>query len=445
MIIKNGKIITWETPNQILEGYAIKISDGIISEIIPENEINPSEGEEIIDARSQYIMPGNICAHTHFYGAFSRGMGVVGKPPSGFPEILSQLWWRLDRAIYKNDITLSSEVCLIDAIRHGTTTLIDHHASPEFIEGSLDVIAETVINAGVRASLCYEVTDRCGQNGMMQGIEENVRFMNYLKQHPNNRLAALFGLHAGLTLSNETLAMCKEKAPADSGFHVHVAEHSIDEYESLQKYGMRVVDRLDKFGILNNKSILAHAVHIDAYEMELIKMRGSWVSHQPRSNMNNAVGVADVDSMLRLEIPVCLGNDGFSNSMWDEWKSAYLVHKLWHRDPRKMPADEIATMAIYNNGRLASQMFNNKLGIIEPGAEADLIFVEYKPYTDVTIGNLPWHIVFGFRESMITSTMVAGKFLMKDRELLTLDEDKIMAEAKTASKSVWQRYSNLEE
>ena len=173
----------------------------------------------------------------------------------------------------------------------------------------------------------------------------------------------------------------------------------------------------------------------------LIKEKEAWVSHQPRSNMNNAVGLPQIESMLHLEIPVCLGNDGFSNSMWDEWRAAYLAHKLWHKDPRRMGADKIAEMAWYNNAALVKKLSGNQVGGIQEGAKADMMLVDYHPFTPMQAGNLPWHLVFGFQNSMVTTTIVDGKILMKDREILTLDEKKISFEALKLAPRVWERYN----
>lgn len=445
MLIYNSKIITWDTPNQILEDGGILIQDGVIQEIgQSSNLLKKYPEEEPIDAHSQYVMPGNICAHTHFYGAYARGMAIPGPAPDSFPQILTRLWWPLDKALTPEAVKYSAFVCLIDAIRHGTTTLVDHHASPNCIDGSLDILAEATLAAGIRASLCYEVTDRNGSDGAKQGIRENVRFIErILKDNGGGLLSATFGMHASLTLSDETLALCRGAAANPTGFHIHVAEHSIDEDDSLQKSGMRVVERLNKFGLLGEKSIIVHAVHVDTNEINILAETNTWVTHQPRSNMNNAVGMPDVGEMLSLGVRVGLGNDGFSNTMWDEWKAAYLAHKLIHADPRWMPADQIARMAIVNNRDLINAIFNcPPVGIVAPGAAADLIFVDYHPYTPLTLANLPWHIVFGFNESMVTTTIVNGKILMKDRELLTLDEERIVYEAKALAPMVWERYEN---
>ena len=447
MLIVNATIITCTNPNQILENQAILIHRGVINKIGSSPElIAEFPQEERLDARHQYVMPGNICAHTHFYGAYARGMAIPGAPPANFPEILSRLWWSLDKALNAEDVYLSAMVCIVDAIKHGTTTLVDHHASPNAINGSLDHIARAVEETGVRASLCYEVTDRDGPQKAKAGIDENMRFIRRVQSgnSTGGRLSALFGLHASLTLSDETLAACRDANNLNAGFHIHVAEHSVDEYDSLSKSNLRVVDRLDKFGILGPRSIAVHAVQVDAKEIEILARSGTWVTHQPRSNMNNGVGLPPVEDFARMGIKVCLGNDGFSNAMWEEWKAAYLGHKLVHRDPRRMNGGLLAEMALYNNASLASQLFGGaKIGSIEVGAQADLIFVDYHPYTPMTGGNLPWHIVFGFHESMVTTTIVAGNVLMLDRKLTGIDEERLAFQARKVVPQTWDRYQRI--
>ena len=438
MLINNGTLVTWGGEPRLLPGYALRVEGDRITAIGPSNELTAQPGEEVVDAGGQLVMPGNICAHTHFYGAFARGMSVPGDPPKDFPEILERLWWKLDKALTLEDGRYSALVCLVDAVKHGTTTLIDHHASPNAIDGSLDVIAEAVGQAGLRAALCYEVTDRDGPERARAGIDENLRFMRSLAASPNPQLAGTFGLHASLTLADATLEACR--AAHDGGFHIHVAEHEADEYDSLKKSGLRAVDRLARFGILGPRTIAAHCVHIDYREAELLRQTETWVTHQPRSNMNNAVGAAEVDGLLRAGVKVCLGNDGFSNAMWDEWKAAYLYHKAAHRDPRRTGGTTVTQMAVDNNAALARRFFPQApLGVIEPGALADLIFVDYHATTPLSAGNLPWHILFGFEASLVTTTMCGGKVLMRDRKLLFLDEVEIAAKSRERAAAVWER------
>jgi len=446
MLITNGQVVTFGETNEIIEHGAVRVDGALIVDVGDAARLRAAyPTDEVVDAGGQLVMPGNICAHTHFYGAFARGMAIPGDPPRDFPEILSKLWWRLDKALTLDDVRYSALVCLVDAIRHGTTTLIDHHASPNAIAGSLDVIAGAVGEAGLRASLCYEVTDRDGPARARAGIAENMRFAKAQGPKSKSQLSASFGLHASLTLSDETLADCV--AAADGlgvGFHIHAAEGVADQEDSLRKSGKRVVERLHDAGILGPRSILAHCVHVDAWEMEILRDTGTWVTHQPRSNMNNAVGVAPVETMLRGGVKVGLGNDGFSNNMWAEWKAAYLVHKLWHGDPRRAHGYDIAKMAVTNNAALARVFWPAApLGELTPGAYADLILVDYHPFTALTAGNLPWHVLFGFEADAVTSTMVAGTWLMRDRVLLTLDEAAIAAQARDLSAAVWQRYNDM--
>ncbi len=446
MIITNGRIVTWGSENQVLEGYELLIQEGIIKEIQQAGKLVAAHPEEdVLNARGQLVMPGNICAHTHFYGAFSRGMAIPGEAPKDFSEILASLWWKLDKSLDEEGVRLSALVCLVDAIKYGTTTLFDHHASPNCIDGSLDIEYEALNRAGLRASLCYEVTDRDGKDKALAGVRENGRFISRVVRGEAGPLVrAHFGLHASLTVSAETLDACLAENNGRVGFHSHAAEGVVDQTDALQKYGKRVIQRFADAGVLGARSILAHGVHVTPEEIGLLAQSGTWLSHQPRSNMNNAVGVTPVESMLRAGVKVCLGNDGFSNAMWQEWAAAYFIQKDHQADPRAMNGYDVVRLAVENNSRLATQNFEGlRIGTIEPGAAADIIFVDYQPIPPLTAGNFPWHILFGFRDGMVTMTMVAGKVLMLNRELLFLDEAEIAAKARENAAQTWERVNQL--
>lgn len=453
MLLLNGMLLTLGEEGRVIPDAALLIKENHIVDLGTSFELKRKyPAEEVMDAGGKLIMPGLICAHTHFYGAFARGMALPGEPPANFPQILERLWWSLDKVLRPDDIRYSALVCLVDAIRHGTTALIDHHASPRAVDGSLDIIAEAVQEAGLRACLCYEVSDRDGEEIAGAGIQENIRFIRKIQaptiEHPSARhkitephlLAATMGLHASLTLSDETLGWAAEEAAKlGVGFHIHVAEDKADVKDSLKKSGLRVVERLQKLGILGPKTIAAHCVHIDAYEMEILHETGTRVVHNPRSNMNNAVGVADVPGMLRRGIEVGLGNDGFSNNMFTEMHTAYLLHKLEKKDPRVMGADQVLKMAFKNNARTAELFFPGPLGELSVGAPADIILVDYHPPTPLTEGNFPWHIIFGVDGTEVDTTIVAGKVLMQAKKLNTLDEEEICARARELAARLWRR------
>ncbi len=442
MLITNARLATLGDEPRLIEDGALLIEGGSIAALGATTELTTRHPNvEQWDAAGQLVLPASICAHTHFYGAFARGMAVPGEPAANFPQVLERLWWRLDKALTLEDVRYSALVCLVDAISHGTTTLIDHHASPNGIDGSLDTIAEAVREAGLRACLCYEVTDRDGPERAQAGIAENVRFAR--SQGADDLLAASFGLHASLTLSDETLADCTAAASElGLGFHIHVAEDVADQEDSLRKSGKRVVHRLRDAGILGPRTIAVHCVHVDESEIELLAETGVWVTHQPRSNMNNGVGVAPVEALLRAGVNVGLGNDGFSNLMFAEMKAAYLVHKLAQRDPRAMGGDLVMRLAYANNARLARVFWSElRLGELCEGAAADLVLLDYRPTTPLSAGNLPWHLLFGVEASAVTATVCAGRVLMRDRKLLTLDEQAIKARSRELAARAWERVS----
>jgi len=445
MLITHGRIATFGQNPQVIEDGAICLADDQIIAVGPTAELRARYPEaEQLDAKGQLIMPGSICAHTHFYGAFARGMAIPGAPARNFVEILQKLWWRLDRALDEESIRLSALVCLVDAIRNGTTTLIDHHASPNLIDGSLDLCADAIVQSGLRVCECYEVTDRNGPEGAQAGIVENVRFAKLLAARPNPLLAASFGLHASFTIGPETLDRCVAEAKSlDIGFHIHVAEGDADEIDSQTKYGQRVGEHLNAKGVLGEKTLSAHCVHVNQNEINLLAKTDTKVSHQPRSNMNNAVGTTPVQKMLDAGVCVGLGNDGFSNNMYTEMKAAYLVHKAVANDPRAMSGDTVTRLAYENNAHIASLFWPRPIGVIEPGAYADLVFLDHAPYTPLTAGNLPWQIIFGLDGTHITTTIVGGKVLMRDRVLLTLDEERIAAQAREIAPQVWQRFEEI--
>jgi putative selenium metabolism protein SsnA len=440
-LIVNGTVLTFGAGRRVIPAGAVLYEGDTIVAVGPSAELERAYPDAArLDAGGKIVMPGLICAHTHFYGAFARGMAVPGEPPANFMAVLRQLWWKLDRALTLDDCRLSALVSLVDAVRHGTTTLIDHHASPSAVDGSLDALADAAALSGLRVGLCYEVTDRNGPAGAAAGIAENARFLRRLRQRPDPKLGAALGLHASFTVGDETMAACVEAArELDAVVHIHVAEDPADEADCLARHGVRVAGRLAQWGVLGERTLVAHAIHVDDGELELLRSAGALVSHQPRSNMNNAVGVAAVERMLDAGITVGLGNDGFTNNMFVEAHSAYLLHKLGRGDPRALPGDRLTTMLFDNNAAIAGRFFPQPVGALAPGAAADIILLDYAPYTPLTEGNHPWHLVFGMDGSHVTHTICGGRLLMRDRELLTLDEAAIAAEARAAAPAIWRR------
>lgn len=441
MLILNGTLLTFTPGQPVVPRGALRIQGDRITDVGPTSALAARYGgDEVLDAEGQLVLPGMVCAHTHFYGAFARGMALPGPAPKDFPQILERLWWRLDKGLTLEDVQASAEVCLVDAIRHGVTTLFDHHASPHAVEGSLETIAEATRRAGVRACLCYEVSDRDGPEVVSQALDETGRFVRAVQREQNPLVAGMVGLHASMTLSDSTLERAAGLAQdLGVGCHVHVAESQADQRDSLKRTGLRVVERFHRFGILSPLGIAAHCVHVDGYEVDLLRETGMLVAHNPRSNMNNAVGTAAIPSMLRRGVQVGLGNDGFSNNLFVEMHAAYLVHRLATGDPQALPADQVLGLVYGASARLAERYFPGPLGRLAPGALADVVTVRYHPTTPLHEGNYPWHVVFGVDGTDVRTTIVGGRVLMRDGELLTLDEERITARSRELAKRLWAR------
>jgi putative selenium metabolism protein SsnA len=440
MLVTNATLIHWEPKPAIAPGMAVYLENGLIGAIGSVSDLAqryPSAPR--LDAGGMWLLPGLVCAHTHMYGAFARGMAIPGDLPSSFPQILRQLWWRLDRALGYDDIRYSALVVLVDAIRHGVTTLFDHHSSPTACRFSLDTLAEAVSEAGVRASLCYEISDRDGPEAMAAALAENVRFLE--SDHVRGPLLrGMMGLHASMTLSDTTVRRAVEAERSFGvGFHVHVAESKADVAHTLQRHVARVVERWAHTGVLGQRTIAAHCVHVDLREVDLLRATGTRVVHNPRSNMNNGVGAADVPLMLKRHVPVGLGNDGFSQNLLHELQTAYLLPRLVKSDPRASDVPAFVDLLLKHNPQTASAAFGLSLGRLEVGAGADLILLRYEPPTPVTADNLAWHLLLGLDGSEVDTTIVAGRVLMRQGELQTLDEAAIAARARELAAALWNR------
>jgi putative selenium metabolism protein SsnA len=411
-------------------------------------QIEPREGEEVIDLGGKMVMPGMVCAHTHLYSSLARGMPAPPRVPANFKEILELVWWRLDRALDEETIYWSAVAGALDAARAGTTCLFDHHASPSHITGSLQVVSEAIERVGLRGVLCYEVTDRGGSDERDSGLEENRAFLESVAKSStlladHNRQSssspqrgemfrAMVGAHASFTLSDSSLEACAGlMREFGAGLHIHAAEDMCDVEDARSKYGTGVVERLAGFEALNNRTVLAHGIHLDERDIAIAREAGAWFAHNPRSNMNNRVGYAPV---AKFGGRVTLGTDGIGADMFEEARFAFFKA----RDGRaELGADEWVR-ALANNQRLASASFGTELSALDEGATADLIVLDYDSPTPVRAENLAWHFAFGLSSASVESVMVGGRFIIRDKKS-PLDEAALYEQAREASRKLWRK------
>ncbi|MEW6222245.1 MAG: putative aminohydrolase SsnA [Candidatus Hadarchaeota archaeon] len=437
IVIKNGLIVTMDNERRILKRGNVAIQDGEITSV--EKEAGGKHRvEEVIDATGKVVMPGLICTHHHLYSTFARGMAIPGEPAKNFVEILEKLWWKLDNALTKEDIYYSSLVPLIECVRNGTTTIIDHHESQSFQRGSLDEIARAVEEVGIRASLCFGTSDRYGKG--QEGLKENERFLSLLKSKPSQLVKGMVGLHAAFTVNDDTLDRSVQLAKKFRvGIHVHCAEDKADQDENVKKYNMRVIERLNSHGALGEKSIAVHCVHINEKEMDTLKATGTNVVHNPESNMNNAVGCADVLGMMRKGIEVGLGTDGMNSDMLAQMRCAYLLHRHVKQDPR-VAFLEAPAMLLENNPKIVQRATGWSVGKIESGAPADIILVDYLSPTILNENNFLGHLIFGLVDATVDTTICNGKILMHDKKLVGLDEKSIAQKTTQLASELWRRF-----
>jgi putative selenium metabolism protein SsnA len=390
------------------------------------------------DCSGCLVVPGNTCAHTHLYSALARGMPYRLEPPADFLQILQRIWWRLDRALDEESVRASALVGGMEALLSGTTTLVDHHASPNAIDGSLDVIAEALGSLGVRSVLCYETSDRDGPERALAGVAENRRFAARVRRDPPPLARGLIGAHASFTLSDDTLAACVEACrDLGVGLHVHAAEDAVDEGDAVALHGARVVTRLERAGALDARTLLAHGIHLDDGEIELARRAGAHLAHNARSNMNNAVGRARVAA---LGPRVALGTDGIGSDMFEESRTAFF--RLREDGGGVGPDWTLARLA--EGARLAGEAFGEaRLGVLEPGAPADLVVLDYATPAPLDEGSLAGHWVFGLSSRTVRDVMVAGEWVVLDRRLTRVDQGELAASARDRAARLWRRLDEI--
>ncbi len=395
-----------------------------------------------LNMEGKIVMPGLVCSHNHFYSGLARGITANINPSPDFVSVLRNLWWRLDRALDEEILYYSGMVCSLEAIRCGTTAVIDHHASPAFIKGSLAILKKAFEATGLRGITCYETTDRNGGlREVAAGIEENVEFARLCEQDKqtsggNHLVEAMIGGHAPVTLPDQALELMAGAVRATGrGIHVHVAEDRYDVSHSHHIYGQDVIARLDKFGLITDKALLVHGVYLSDQDIATINERDAFLAHNARSNMNNHVGY---NHKLPLYKNLVLGTDGMGSDMWDETRFAYFKHKdaagpLWPDSYLKF---------LYNGNELLSRYFDSDFGRVASGCKADLTVLDYLPPTPLVPGNIGGHIAFGISSRDVTTVIINGRIVLENRQF-AFDAGPVYARARQAAQRLWDKMDQL--
>ncbi len=438
LIIGNGKTFTRDSSMPFIENGAVAIDGTKILEVGTNEDIKAKyKDAEYIDAKGGVIMPAFINTHEHIYSAMARGLSINGYNPKGFLDILDGQWWTIDRKLTMEQIRYSAYDTMISCIKNGVTTIFDHHASFGTIEGSLFTIAEAAKDTGIRSCLCYEVSDRDGMDKARAAVKENADFIQYALKDDSDMIAGMMGMHAQFTISDETMELAAASKPDGVGYHIHVAEGIEDLHDCLKKYGKRIVDRLMDCGILGEKTLLGHCIYINPHEMDLIKDTNTMVVHNPESNMGNACGCPPTMELVHRGILTGLGTDGYTHDMTESFKVANVLHKH-HLCDANAAWGEVPKMLFENNAKIANRYFQSPLGVLQKGAAADVIVVDYNPPTQMHADNINGHILFGMTGRDVVTTVANGRVLMKDREIIAVDAEAIMAKCREESAKLWK-------
>ena len=437
LVIGNGKLFTRNDEMPFVENGAVAIEGTKIAAVGETEAIKKQYGDaEFIDAKGGVIMPAFINTHEHIYSAMARGLSIKGYNPKGFLDILDGQWWTIDRHLTLEQTKYSAVETLISCIRNGVTMVFDHHASFGQIGGSLFTIADVAKELGVRACLCYEISDRDGMDKARESVMENAEFIRYALKDDTDMIAGMMGMHAQFTISDATMELAAANKPDEVGYHIHVAEGIEDLHDCLKKYGKRIVDRLMDFNILGEKTLLGHCIYINPHEMDLIKDTNTMVVHNPESNMGNACGCPPTMELVHRGILTGLGTDGYTHDMIESYKVANVLHKH-HLCDANAAWGEVPKMLFENNAAIANRYFKTPLGVLKEGAAGDVIVVDYNPPTQLDASNINGHILFGMTGRDVVTTVANGRVLMKDREIKVIDVEEAMAKCREESAKLW--------
>lgn len=413
--LKNATYIDWKSlVFKRSDIWVEKETDGKIFFLKPDKKTS-----ETIDCTGMYVTKSFAVGHHHVYSALARGMGAPKKNPSNFYEILKYVWWTLDKCLTSEMIEYSAYTTAIACAKAGSAFVIDHHASPFAVEGSLEIIAKAFDKVGVSHLLCYEISDRDGREIAKKGLDET---KSYLKKNQG-----LVGLHASFTVSDKTLGEAVEIMKASkSGIHIHVAESIYDQKHCVKTYGKRVVKRLDESGVLkSSKTILGHCLHLDNNEREIISQSPCWVVQNMESNLNNKVGLF---SAKELGTNIMLGTDGMHSDMLQSAKAAFFSGQK---------SDIIDYPSSYKRFRNVHRYISSNK--FKGDGENNLVILKYDSPTDFNSSNFYGHFLFGINSNHIQHVISDGKIIVKDRKITTVNEEEILIKSRELSKQLWKK------
>jgi cytosine/adenosine deaminase-related metal-dependent hydrolase len=420
----------------------IVVRAGVISQVVSTGTDNHLSNQ-VVDCHGRVLIPAFANVHHHFYAAFLRGAPGLKVPPRDQRERLEHLVWPYEKTLDRDDVRVAVRFGLLEAVVAGTTMVVDHHVSAGCVDGILNVIAEEISAAGVRAVLCYEITDRDGERIARAGLRETERFLSTVDSY-RGQIQAMVGLHAMSTVGPNSLAEAVAIAERHGvGIHLHVGEAIHDNDLSVARYGDRPLARLEQARGLNSQSLLAHAVHVTHDEMLLLARRDVMVAHNPRSNASNGVGTADLAALKEAEITVGIGGDGFTQDIWSELPLMTLLQRQRFHSPLAVPPDSALDVGLKGNAAIIDRLSGWKVGRIEPSCEADVIMLDGEPTIPITPHNARWHLANGVPGLRVRDVFTSAQPVLTAGRPTTIDEERVRHDMRLRFPVIWERLAAI--
>ena len=432
-IIKGGFLLG---PDGLKKDWGVRIEEETITEAGPNQELTVNEGDQVIKVPWRLIAPGFINGHTHMYGVLSHGI-TLETEVTEFSSFLEDFWWPLVENRIDHELAeKTARWACVEMIRSGITTFLDILEGPNSIPGALEVEAEVIRESGLRAILTFEACQRISRENGELGLKENADFVRKYN-HPGDLISGLISVHTLFTADREYLVQAKNLADElGCDIHMHLSESVFEPDWSLERYGKRPVMVYDELNYLGPNVLASQGVQLEPDEIDILAKRGVRLVHMPLSNCEVGGGIAPVPELLSKGIPVGLGTDGYINNFFEVMRGAFLLQKAKHLDPMAMPAADVYAMGTTMGARALGR---KDLGRLEPGSKADLITISLDTPTPINARNIYEQLILFRNPIDVVDLMVNGTFLMRNRELLTIDEEKTRAEMREAAARFWRK------
>jgi len=431
VILNAGTLVTMNDEREVRSEVHVVVEDGEIVAV----EDGYAPGEDAIDARDEVVIPGLVNCHTHMYALPIRGAPLDAAPES-FYEALVDIWWNVDEAFTERDARLSALGSCAEMLESGVTTFCDNYSGPNTLPGGLDAVAEGVAETPIRGMITFETTARNSEDEAMAGIEENRQFVRE-GEGDYDRVSGHYCLHTLFTNTESVVEACVDRATDDDRpIQIHLEEGLVDVHESIAAYGERPVPALADMGFFDAEVIAAHCVHSTETEIEILADHDVRVAHNPYSNINNAVGIADVETMEANGLTIGIGDDGWDPDMFETMRSAVGIHKLKQNNPSGFDMAKALEWATIGSAEVLGM--DDAVGSIEVGKRGDFVTLDLGP-NPVLDGSAPYYVVSAASRADVTRTIVDGDVAYDPESGVAGVDESDLDAVGTASADLWDR------